>query len=248
MKKIILSEIVLICALMILVFFSGVTFGLIFIAILSQVGMMIMVLHTAYKNTGNKRYKMASRTIYTVFLLFILSFSIIEAILLKTAFQSHHIKEDAPDAVIILGAGLKGRELSNTLRERLDKGADLLEIHENVPVVVSGGQGPGESIPEAEAMGSYLIARGIKEDRILYDKTSTTTYENLRNAKLILKQEGLHNKKLVIVTSDYHIFRAQKIGDELSMNCTGLGSQSPLYITTNYMIREYFAVVNMMLD
>jgi uncharacterized SAM-binding protein YcdF (DUF218 family) len=218
-----------------------------FIACIVQTVILIFLFHIAYKNTGKTRFKAISRIIGGMFLLFIISFGIIECVLIKTAIQSHHIKNGAPDAVIILGAGLNGRDLSNTLRERLEKGSKLLTVNENIPVVVSGGQGPGEAIPEAEAMGAYLKAQGIQEDRILYDKTSTTTYENLLNSRAILKKEGLHKKNVFIVTSDYHIYRAKKIGEELELNCFGLGSESPLYITANYMIREYFAVVNMML-
>jgi uncharacterized SAM-binding protein YcdF (DUF218 family) len=248
MKKILTYELLFIFFFTCIILLVGLTFGVLFIACFAQALILIILLHTAYKQSNKKRYKVACQTICGMFLIFILSFGIIEGMLLKTAIQSHQIKEETPDAVIILGAGLKGHNLSNTLRERLEKGKELLAVNENVPVVVSGGQGPGEAVPEAEAMGAYLKAHGIREDRILYDKTSTTTYENLQNTKAILKREGLHNKKVVIVTSDYHIFRAEKIGEELGLNCTGLGSESPFLITTNYMIREYFAVVNMKLN
>ncbi|WP_179884889.1 YdcF family protein [Bacillus sp. AFS015802] len=248
MQKIIKYELLFIFIFTVLVLFGGVTFGILFFAGVAQTLILIFLLHIAYKNTGDTRFQTARRSIGVLFLLFIVSFGIVEGLLLKTAVQSHHIREEAPDAVIILGAGLKGHELSNTLRERLEKGRELLTVNENVPVVVSGGQGPGEAIPEADAMGAYLKTHGIREDRIYYDKTSTTTYENLRNAEAILRHEGLHNKKVIIVTSDYHILRAEKISEELGLDCTGLGSESPLLITANYIIREYFAVVNMMLN
>lgn len=247
MSKLIKYEILFIFFFIILFLSIGVTFGLLFLAGILQTALLVICFHIAFKHTGKPNYIVANRIIGGFFLLFLISFVMIEGVLLKTAHQSHQISDENPDAVIILGAGLKGSELSNTLKERLEKGRWFLEGHGDVPVVVSGGQGPGEHIAEAEAMGDYLIANGIQKDRIFYDKTSTTTYENIRNSTVILNEQGLQNKKIVIITSDYHIYRARKIGEEQGLNCIGLGSESPFFITANYMIREYFAVVNMLI-
>ena len=190
MKKILTYEILMILAFTMLFLITGVTFGLLFVAGIVQSVILYFAFHSAYKKSGKKHNQIAYRTIFSAFLLFSISFGIIEGVIIKNAVESHQIKDQDTDAVIILGAGLNGYNLSNTLRERLEKGLELLKTHKNVPVIVSGGQGPGEAIPEAEAMGAYLIERGIQKNRILYDTSSTTTYENLRNSRLILEKEG----------------------------------------------------------
>jgi len=83
------------------------------------------------------------------------------------------------DAVIILGAGIKGERLSLTLKYRLDKGLEYIALNPNAKIIVTGGKGPGESITEAEAMRRYLVSQGIENDRIIIEDKATSTYENL---------------------------------------------------------------------
>ena len=63
--------------------------------------------------------------------------------------------------------------------------------NKDIPVVVSGGQGPEELISEAAAMGKYLKNAGIADNRIYYENKSTTTYENLKYSKQLIEQSGL---------------------------------------------------------
>ena len=63
---------------------------------------------------------------------------------------------DRADCLLILGAGLNGTKPSLSLKVRLDKAIDYWKTHSGVPMVVSGGRGPGEAISEAEAMRRYL--------------------------------------------------------------------------------------------
>ena len=65
-----------------------------------------------------------------------------------------------------------------TLARRLDAALAYLEENPKAYVVVSGGQGAGEDISEAEAMRRYLAARGIEESRILMEDKSMSTLEN----------------------------------------------------------------------
>ncbi|MCI8889140.1 MAG: YdcF family protein, partial [Hungatella sp.] len=46
--------------------------------------------------------------------------------------------------------------------------------------ILSGGQGKGEDITEAEAMYRYLKARGIDAGRLIREKESVSTWENLK--------------------------------------------------------------------
>ena len=101
-------------------------------------------------------------------------------------------KTDEPvSAVIVLGAGVNGETPSLTLRTRIDAAAAYLEEHPDVPVVLSGGQGPGEAITEAECMRRALVRRGVDESRLYPEERSTSTQENLRYSRAILEELGV---------------------------------------------------------
>ena len=77
--------------------------------------------------------------------------------------------------IIILGACVKGKRITGSLRKRLDKGAEYLLAHENTKVIVSGGQGKGEDVTEAFAMKNYLLDKGIDGKRIIMEEKSHST-------------------------------------------------------------------------
>ena len=62
-------------------------------------------------------------------------------------------------AVIVLGAGLRGERVTDLLARRLDAAYDYHLENPNAVIVVTGGQGPGEDIPEARAMKAYLVEK-----------------------------------------------------------------------------------------
>ena len=70
-------------------------------------------------------------------------------------------------AVIVLGAGLRGERVTDLLARRLDAAYDYHLENPNAVIVVTGGQGPGEDIPEARAMKAYLVEKGVPEKQIL---------------------------------------------------------------------------------
>ena len=113
-------------------------------------------------------------------------------------------------AIIVLGAGLDGDQPNGTLRARLDRAAEFAEAHPQTPIVVSGGQGDDEILPEAEAMKNYLVSqKGIDEGRILTESRSTITEENFAFSLALLESVGLTaDTPVAYVTSDYHCYRA----------------------------------------
>lgn len=82
-----------------------------------------------------------------------------------------------------------------------------LENH-NFPVVIASG---GDGL--AEAMAKFLEASGVPASSILLESRSHTTYENAVYVKALLKQHSLLGNKtrIVILTSDYHSWRASRV-------------------------------------
>lgn len=187
--------------------------------------------------------KISILTLRSIIGILVLSFVIIESLIIIN-FKAE-VKDDiGPASMVILGAGLNGDQVSNRLQRRLDEGISYLIDHKDVPVIVSGGQGPDEFVSEAIAMGRYLVKYGIQSDRIYYEDQSTSTVENIKFSKEVLKDE-LSNKSesIILVTSDYHMFRAKLIAQDMGLTCYGLPSESEFFVRVNYALREYFGVI-----
>ena len=172
----------------------------------------------------------------------LISFVVIEGVIISNSRPDPVIEADH---LIILGAGLNGDQLSWTLWERMQKGLDYLEEHPDVNVVLSGGQGPGETISEAEGMRRFLVEHGISNERILKEDRSTSTMENFRYSKEILVQQpGFQNSgNVAVITNDFHIFRSKILARRNGLIPVGIPSPTPWYLVPNVYLREYFAVV-----
>ena len=124
----------------------------------------------------------------------------------------------------------------------MDKAIDVYRKDPTPPILIpSGGKGNDEKISEAEAMERYLIAKGIPVNQIIKEDQSTTTYENLKNSKAIIDaQEG--SKITVLVTSNYHMYRALRYCRKIGLKCLGVGSHVALYYWPSAIIREFIAI------
>lgn len=148
--------------------------------------------------------------------------------------------------VIVLGCGIRGERVSVGLAKRLDKAAEYHKNNPDAVIIVSGGQGPQEDIPEALAMKRYLVDKGIAEDKIIMEDKSTSTITNFRYSREIMEERGMSLSSVVFVTNGYHVYRAASYAkDEGFTEVSHLGTDIIWYtIPMNYM-REMMAVVKM---
>jgi uncharacterized SAM-binding protein YcdF (DUF218 family) len=175
------------------------------------------------------------------FVLILLSFLVIEGLIIYNGWK---MPIEEVDYVIILGARLYGTIPSPALRERLIVARDYLFEHKGLKVVVSGGQGANEDIPEANAMEQYLISKGIDKDRIIVEDKSTSTYENIKfSLEKIREEDNREELKILLVTNRFHVFRAKFLGNRLGVVAYGLPAKTPPSIILNSYLREYFAVI-----
>lgn len=149
--------------------------------------------------------------------------------------------EETPGYVIILGAGVRGTTVSRTLKQRLDTAAAYWLAHPEVRLIVSGGQGAGEDITEAEAMYDYLLEAGVPKNRIIKEGRSRNTVENLDNSLAILLDP---KASVAIVTSDFHLFRAVGIARKRTdREVYGIPAPTDIGSLPNNLAREFFAVL-----
>ena len=128
------------------------------------------------------------------------------------------------------------------LASRLDAAYEYLTEHPDAICIVSGGQGPDESMPEAECMYLYLTEKGIASERIYQENRSTSTRENLLFSQEIIEAEGL-NPEIAIVTNEYHEYRAGMVADALEMEYSAVPARTPLWLFPTYYIRELYGII-----
>lgn len=92
------------------------------------------------------------------------------------------------DYVIVLGARVRGTTVTKSLRKRLDKAFEYIEKNDNTILVLSGGQGNGEDVSEAQAMYDYLVQKGVDKSRLLLEDKSTSTVENIEYSMKIIEK------------------------------------------------------------
>ncbi len=147
--------------------------------------------------------------------------------------------------VIVLGCGIRGERVSVGLAKRLNKAYEYHLQNPDANIIVSGGQGPQEDIPEALAMKRYLVDKGVPKDKIIMEDKSTSTITNFKFSHEIMKEKGLPDDSVVFVTNGYHVYRAASYAKAEGLTVTHLGTDIIWYtIPMNYM-REMLAVMKM---
>src|SRR5690606_36572051 len=106
-----------------------------------------------------------------------------------------------------------------------------------------GGQGADETMAEGEAMAAYAVARGAPADRVLRETASRTTEENLLLSRELLLGHGLDGP-VVVVTNDFHAFRAASITREVGLEAQVVGAPTARYYFPAAIIREFVGVLS----
>lgn len=155
--------------------------------------------------------------------------------------------EPGADYVIVLGAKVNGTTPSLALQYRIEAARDYLKENPEAKVIASGGQGKNEGISEALAIANSLLSMGVSEDRILMEDKSTSTNENLVFSKACIESLGdtAEAASVVLVSSNFHIFRAKAIARNYGYEkVEGKSAASVPWLQPNYCVREFFAILN----
>lgn len=139
--------------------------------------------------------------------------------------------------VIVLGAGLNGTEPTLALQSRLDTTVDYMNRNTDAIAIVSGGQGTGETITEAEAMENYLISKGIVSGRILREEQATSTYENFALSKNYV------DGSCVFITNEFHVLRSLQMAKMNGIDAAHIGAPTPITLLPVSCVRELLAQI-----
>ena len=123
------------------------------------------------------------------------------------------------DCILILGCGvLPNGEPTAMLTDRLLKGLELYEKGAAPKIIVSGDHGSAE-YDEVNAMKSFLMEKGVPGEDIFMDHAGFSTYESIYRARDIFEAE-----KIIIVTQEYHLYRALYLAQSLDLQAVGVGA------------------------
>lgn len=143
------------------------------------------------------------------------------------------------DCILVLGCLVKDDGTpSHMLQDRLRMGVELYSSGAAPKLLMTGDHGRVD-YDEVAAMKQYAVDAGIASEHIFMDHAGFSTYESIYRAKEIFQA-----KKILIVTQEYHLYRALYIANQLGLEAYGVSVNYRNYVKqTQRDIREVLARV-----
>lgn len=143
------------------------------------------------------------------------------------------------DCIVVLGCKVYDDGTpSAMLEDRLRRGVALYHLGAAPKLLMSGDHGR-ENYDEVDAMKQYAIVADIPSSDVFMDHAGFSTYETMYRAKEIFGAD-----KIVIVTQEYHLYRAMYVAQALGIETYGVSADYRGYVgQTTRDLREILARV-----
>ena len=123
------------------------------------------------------------------------------------------------DCILVLGCGVwEDGTPSHMLEDRLKRSLELYNQGVSGKILMSGDHGR-EEYDEVNVMKSFAVDHGVPSEHVFMDHAGFSTYESVYRAKEIFQA-----KKIIIVTQEYHLYRAIYIAQALGLDAYGVAS------------------------
>ncbi len=122
------------------------------------------------------------------------------------------------DCVLVLGAGVWGNTPSHLLEERLNKGLEVYKTGCTDRILMTGDHGRTE-YDEVNVMKDFAVEKGAVAEEVFMDHAGFSTYESMYRAKEVFQVE-----KVIIVTQEYHLYRAIYNARKLGLDAYGVAA------------------------
>ncbi len=146
--------------------------------------------------------------------------------------------EGSFDFIMVLGCkvGVDGTP-SHMLHDRVMTGVSLYEAGVSDKLLFSGDSQSPSTYDEVGAMRALAEREGVPTDAILLDPLGLSTYDSVYRA-----QSELEGKRIVIVTQEYHLYRALHLAGALGIEAYGVSADLRSYRgQIKYDLREMLA-------
>jgi len=128
------------------------------------------------------------------------------------------------DCILVLGVGVREDGTPTLmLKDRLDRGIELYKNGVSSKIIMSGDHG-SDGYDEVNVMKEYAIKAGVPSEDIFMDHAGFSTYESLYRARDIFCVESV-----VIVTQEYHLYRALFLADKMGLEADGASAKDVRY-------------------
>jgi SanA protein len=187
-------------------------------------------------NDMNDKQIVGRKKKLSIGLLFLVSVSVLGlvSILIINLFVTSSVKDKIitvdeaalldSDCILILGAGVwDGGRPSYMLEDRLLQGIELYENGAADRLLMSGDHGRKE-YDEVNVMKQFAIDRDINSEHIFMDHAGFSTYESLYRARDVFQAD-----RIIIVTQEYHLYRALYLAEKLELDVYGVASEPRRY-------------------
>lgn len=146
------------------------------------------------------------------------------ALAIQIVHYSYQVSNQSAQAAVVLGAAVWGKHPSPVYRERLNAAIRLYQQGRVDTLVFTGGT-PELGYPaEADVARAYGLQQGVPGERILVENKSRSTYQNLLQARDLLRGAGL--RTVLLVSDPLHMQRAMHIAQDLGIEAQPAPSDS----------------------
>ena len=133
-------------------------------------------------------------------------------------------KQTEVDCILVLGCQVKDDGTpSDMLNDRLTRGIEVYNLGASPRMLMSGDHGR-EEYDEVGTMKAYAVKAGVPSEVIFMDHAGFSTYESMYRAKEIFQAD-----KIIIITQEYHLYRALYIAEQLGIDAYGVASDYHTY-------------------
>ena len=141
------------------------------------------------------------------------------------------------DCILVLGCGVKDDGTpSDMLEDRLRRSVELFQAGAAPKLLMSGDHGR-VTYNEVRTMKQYAMDNGIASADVFMDHAGFSTYESIYRARDVFQA-----KKIIIVSQEYHLYRALYIANALGMEAYGVHADYRNYSGQfSYDLREILA-------
>ena len=128
------------------------------------------------------------------------------------------------DCILVLGCLVKDDGVpSDMLADRLKRGIELYEQGAAPKILMSGDHGRAD-YDEVNAMKRVAVDAGVPSSDVFMDHAGFSTYESVYRAKEVFGAD-----KIIIVTQEYHLYRALFIAERLGVEAYGVNADLRSY-------------------
>lgn len=143
---------------------------------------------------------------------------------------------------VVLGLQLVNNKPSNEYILRLKRTLSCLFENPESKAIILGGITGNANVSEAAAGRDWLVSNGISEQRLLIEKQSRNTLENLKLAK---SQLGHVSHPVVLISHRYHLPRAAVLANGLSIRNTICAADDAFNFTSSNLINIFKEALNL---